>query len=112
VCRDYAHLAIALCRCMNIPARYCTGYQGDIGVPVQGIMDFSAWFEVYLGGRWHAFDARNKMPRMARVLIARGRDAVDVPIVLPFGAAELVAFEVANAESLDGGAPGEAPSQG
>lgn len=111
VCRDYAHLAIALCRCMNIPARYCTGYLGDIGVPVQGIMDFSAWFEVYLGGRWHTFDARNNMPRMARVLIARGRDAVDVPIAHTFGAAELVAFEVASAEALDGAAR-EAPSQG
>ncbi|MFZ5685676.1 MAG: transglutaminase-like domain-containing protein [Pseudomonadota bacterium] len=112
VCRDYAHLAIALCRCMNIPARYCTGYLGDIGVPVRGIMDFSAWFEVYLGGRWHTFDARNNMPRMARVLIARGRDAVDVPIAHTFGAAELVAFEVVSAEALDGGAPGDAPSQG
>ena len=66
------------CRCMNIPARYCTGYMGDIGVPVVGVMDFSAWFEVYLGGRWYTFDARNNMPRMGRVLIARGRDAVDV----------------------------------
>ncbi|OJU10830.1 MAG: transglutaminase, partial [Caulobacterales bacterium 68-7] len=68
VCRDYAHLAIALCRCMNIPARYCTGYLGDIGVPVVGVMDFSAWFEVYLGDAWYTFDARNNMPRMARVL--------------------------------------------
>ena len=100
VCRDYAHLAVAFCRCMNIPARYCTGYMGDIGVPVVGVMDFSAWFEVYLGGRWHTFDARNNMPRMARVLIARGRDAVDVPIAHTFGTAHLVKFEVTSAEAL------------
>jgi transglutaminase-like putative cysteine protease len=100
VCRDYAHLAVAFCRCMNIPARYCTGYMGDIGVPVQGVMDFSAWFEVFLGDRWYVFDARNNMPRMARVLIARGRDAVDVPICTTFGAAQLVKFEVTSAEAL------------
>jgi transglutaminase-like putative cysteine protease len=98
VCRDYAHLAIAFCRSMNIPARYCTGYLGDIGVPVVGVMDFSAWFEVYLGGRWYAFDARNNMPRMARVLIARGRDAVDVPIAHTFGVANLMKFEVTSHE--------------
>jgi len=99
VCRDYAHLAITLCRCLNIPARYCTGYMGDIGVPVVGVMDFSAWFEVYLGGRWYAFDARNNMPRMARVLIARGRDAVDVPIAFTFGVAHLVGFDVTSVEA-------------
>jgi transglutaminase-like putative cysteine protease len=99
VCRDYAHLAIAFCRCLNIPARYCTGYMGDIGVPVAGVMDFSAWFEVYLGGRWHTFDARNNMPRMARVLIARGRDAVDVPIATTFGVAHLAGFEVTSVEA-------------
>ena len=99
VCRDYAHLAIAFCRCMNIPARYCTGYMGDIGVPVVGVMDFSAWFEVYLGGAWHTFDARNNMPRMARVLIARGRDAVDVPIANTFGPATMAAFEVTSVEA-------------
>jgi len=99
VCRDYAHLAVAFCRCMNIPARYCTGYLGDIGVPVVGVMDFSAWFEVYLGGRWYAFDARNNMPRMCRVLIARGRDAVDVPIANTFGTAQLVKFEVTSLEA-------------
>jgi len=99
VCRDYAHLAIALCRCMNIPARYCTGYMGDIGVPVVGVMDFSAWFEVYLGGRWYTFDARNNMPRMARVLIAHGRDAVDVPIANTFGVAHLTKFEVVSVEA-------------
>jgi transglutaminase-like putative cysteine protease len=94
VCRDYAHLAVAFCRCMNIPARYCTGYLGDIGVPVVGVMDFSAWFEVYLGDRWYTFDARNNMPRMARVLIARGRDAVDVPIANTFGPNTLASFKV------------------
>jgi transglutaminase-like putative cysteine protease len=99
VCRDYAHLAVAFCRCMNIPARYCTGYMGDIGVPVVGVMDFSAWFEVYLGDRWYTFDARNNIPRMARVLIARGRDAVDVPIATTFGAAHLAGFEVVSVEA-------------
>lgn len=99
VCRDYAHLAVAFCRCMNIPARYCTGYLGDIGVPVAGIMDFSAWFEVYLGGAWRTFDARNNMPRMARVLIARGRDAVDVAIANTFGPATLVGFTVTSVEA-------------
>jgi transglutaminase-like putative cysteine protease len=100
VCRDYAHLAIALCRCMNIPARYCTGYMGDIGVPVIGVMDFSAWIEVYLGGRWYTFDPRNNMPRMARVLIARGRDAVDVAIATTFGPARLEKFEVVSFETM------------
>jgi transglutaminase-like putative cysteine protease len=99
VCRDYAHLAVAFCRCMNIPARYCTGYLGDIGVPVVGVMDFSAWFEVYLGGRWYAFDARNNMPRMARVLIARGRDATDVAIANTFGVAHLKSFAVTSVEA-------------
>jgi len=99
VCRDYAHLAVAFCRCMNIPARYCTGYLGDIGVPVRGIMDFSAWFEVYFGGAWRTFDARNNMPRMARVLIARGRDAVDVAIANTFGEANLVGFTVTSLEA-------------
>ena len=99
VCRDYAHLAVTFCRCMNIPARYCTGYLGDIGVPVVGEMDFSAWFEVYLGGRWYVFDARNNIPRMARVLIARGRDAVDVPIANTFGVANLTKFQVTSVEA-------------
>jgi transglutaminase-like putative cysteine protease len=94
VCRDYAHLAIAFCRCMNIPARYCTGYLGDIGVPIEGVMDFSAWFEVYLGGRWYVFDARNNIPRIGRILIARGRDATDVAISNTFGPAFLVGFKV------------------
>jgi len=86
VCRDYTHLAITFCRCMNIPARYCTGYLGDIGMPPPyGPMDFAAWFEVYLDGQWHTFDARNNIPRIGRVLIARGRDAADVAISSTFG---------------------------
>jgi transglutaminase-like putative cysteine protease len=95
VCRDFAHLAIALCRCMNIPARYCTGYLGDIGIPPPyGPMDFSAWFEVYLVGSWYTFDARNNTPRIGRVLMARGRDAIDVAISTTFGANALVGFKV------------------
>jgi transglutaminase-like putative cysteine protease len=95
VCRDYAHLAVALCRCMNIPARYCTGYLGDIGVPPSpDPMDFSAWFEAYLGGRWHTFDPRNLVPRIGRVLIAQGRDAADVPISTAFGPNVLKSFRV------------------
>ncbi len=95
VCRDYAHLAIALCRCMNIPARYCTGYLGDMGtLPPYGVMDFAAWFEVYLGGNWHTFDARNNVPRIGRVLIARGRDAADVAIATTFGQNTLESFKV------------------
>ena len=98
VCRDYAHLAVAFCRCMNIPTRYCTGYLGDIGVPVIGVMDFSAWFEVYLGGRWYTFDARNNKRRIGRVLMARGRDATDVAIANTFGQADLVGFTVISEE--------------
>ena len=95
VCRDFAHLAITLCRCMNIPARYCTGYLGDIGVPpVPEPMDFSAWFEVYLGGRWYTFDARHNTPRIGRVLMARGRDAADVALSTSFGHTRLASFEV------------------
>jgi transglutaminase-like putative cysteine protease len=95
VCRDYAHLAVAFCRCMNIPARYCTGYLGDIGVPPSDEpMDFAAWFEAYLGGAWHTFDARNNVPRIGRVLIARGRDATDVAIATTFGSNTLVGFTV------------------
>ena len=86
VCRDFAHLAVALCRCMNIPARYCTGYLGDIGIPLDpDPMDYSAWFEVYLGGRWYTFDARHNKPRIGRIVIARGRDAADVAIATTFG---------------------------
>ena len=95
VCRDFAHLAVTLCRCMNIPARYCTGYLGDIGVPADAApMDFSAWFEVYLGGRWYTFDARHNKPRIGRILMARGRDATDVAIVTSFGPCTLAGFKV------------------
>lgn len=95
VCRDFNHLAVAFCRCMNIPARYCTGYLGDIGMPPPyGPMDFAAWFEVYLDGQWHTFDARNNIPRIGRVLIARGRDAGDVALSNAFGANSLWSFRV------------------
>ena len=95
VCRDFAHLAITLCRCMNIPARYCTGYLGDIGVPpVDDPMDFSAWFEAYLSGRWYTFDARHNTPRIGRILMARGRDATDVAISTSFGMVTLAKFVV------------------
>ena len=95
VCRDFAHLAIALCRCMNIPARYCTGYLGDIGVPVDvNPMDFSGWFEAYLGDRWYTFDARHNKPRIGRILMARGRDATDVALVTTFGPCTLAGFKV------------------
>jgi transglutaminase-like putative cysteine protease len=86
VCRDFAHLAITLCRCLNIPARYCTGYLGDIGVPpADAPMDFAGWFEAYLGGSWHTFDPRNNQRRIGRILMARGRDAADVAISTTFG---------------------------
>jgi len=99
VCRDFAHLAVTLCRCMNIPARYCTGYLGDIGVPVDPApMDFSAWFEVYLDGHWYTFDARHNHPRIGRIVMARGRDAADVAISTTFGAAQLVKFAVITEE--------------
>jgi transglutaminase-like putative cysteine protease len=95
VCRDYTHLAIALCRCLNIPARYCTGYVSDIGKPPPyPLMDFAAWIEVYLGGRWWVFDPRNNDIRFGRVLIARGRDAADVPLTHSFGQHELKDFRV------------------
>jgi len=99
VCRDFTHLAVTLCRCMNIPARYCTGYLGDIGVPPPYAPgDFAAWMEVYLGGRWHTFDPRNNVPRIGRVLIARGRDASDVAIATTFGPNALVEFTVVTDE--------------
>jgi len=109
VCRDFAHLAVTLCRCMNIPARYCTGYLGDIGVPpVPDPMDFSAWFEVYLGGRWHTFDARHNRPRIGRILMATGRDATDVAISTSFGTTTLAGFRVITDEIP---APREAPDR-
>lgn len=102
VCRDYAHLAVALCRCLNIPARYCTGYLGDMGVvPPPGPMDFAGWFEAYLGGTWHCFDARNNTPRIGRILMARGRDATDVALSTAFGVNQLVRFEVETQEVTD-----------
>lgn len=95
VCRDYAHLAITLCRSMNIPARYCTGYLGDMGMPPPyEEMDFAAWFEAYLDGRWYIFDPRNNTPRIGRILLARGRDATDVAIVTAFGPNTLKSFKV------------------
>jgi transglutaminase-like putative cysteine protease len=95
VCRDYAHLAITFCRCLNIPARYCTGYLGDMGMPPPyGPMDFAGWFEVWLDGHWYTFDARNNTPRIGRVLIARGRDAADVAISNTFGPNALKRFVV------------------
>jgi transglutaminase-like putative cysteine protease len=99
VCRDYAHLAIALCRCMNIPARYCTGYLGDIGVPVDvNPMDFSGWAEVFLDGRWWTMDARHNHPRIGRIVMGRGRDAADVAISTAFGVANLKRFEIVTDE--------------
>ena len=95
VCRDFQHLAVTFCRALNVPARYATGYLGDIGIPPQPYpMDFSAWFEVYLGGRWWTLDARHNTPRIGRVLMAVGRDATDVALTTSFGPANLVNFEV------------------
>jgi len=103
VCRDFMHLAITFCRCLNVPARYCTGYLGDIGVPpVHQPMDFSAWFEVFLGGKWYAFDARNNVPRIGRILMARGRDAADVALTTSFGVNQLQTFKVWTDEVLEG----------
>ncbi len=99
VCRDFTHLAVTLCRCLNIPARYCNGYLGDIGVPLDPApMDFNAWFEVYLGGRWYTFDARHNTPRIGRVLLARGRDAADIPMFTSYGPHTLTKFVVITEE--------------
>ena len=113
VCRDYAHLAVAFCRCMNIPARYVNGYLGDIGVPITGPMDFAAWIEVYLDGQWYTFDPRNNKPRIGRIVVAYGRDAADVPLIHSFGphilrtfqvwTDEVVAADAAPALALDSG---------
>lgn len=102
VCRDYAHLALTFCRCMNIPARYCTGYVSDIGLPPPyATQDFAAWIEVFLDGAWHMFDPRNHSPRKGRILIARGRDATDVPLTLTFGISTLVNITVTTEEAPD-----------
>ncbi len=99
VCRDFAHLALTFCRCLNIPARYCTGYLGDIGVPLnEAPGDFSGWFEVFLSGRWWTFDARHNTPRIGRILIGRGRDATDVPVLNTFGPHTLGRFEIVTEE--------------
>jgi transglutaminase-like putative cysteine protease len=105
VCRDFQHLAIALCRAMHIPARYATGYLGDIGVPVVLPMDFSAWYEVWLGDRWWTFDARNQKPRIGRVLMATGRDAADVAITTSFGVSWLNRFSVVSDEVIKSETP-------
>ncbi len=99
VCRDFAHTALTFCRCMNIPARYTTGYLGDIGVPRStSPMDFSGWFEVFLGGKWHTCDARHNKPRIGRIVMARGRDATDVALTTSYGSAPLVGFKVVTDE--------------
>jgi len=99
VCRDFAHLAITLCRCLNIPARYVNGHLGDIGVAYNpDPMDYAAWMEVYLGGRWHTFDPRNNARRIGRIVVARGRDAVDVPMIQSFGTHVLSGFRVVTEE--------------
>ena len=99
VCRDFMHLAVTFCRCLNIPARYVSGYLGDIGVPAAPYpMDFSAWFEVFLGGKWHTFDARHNQRRIGRILMAVGRDAADVALTTNFGSAKLLKFHVITEE--------------
>ncbi len=101
VCRDFQQPAITLCRATHIPARYATGYLGDIGVPVAGEMDFSAWYEVHLGDRWWSFDARNHKPRIGRVLMATGRDAADVAITTSFGTSWLNRSSVVSDEVIE-----------
>lgn len=104
VCRDFTHLAIAFCRCLNIPTRYCTGYLSDIGeAEPYPPGDFAAWMEVYLDCQWWVFDPRNNSPRKGRILVARGRDAADVPLVQTFGAHLLTGFEVWTHEVLEVG---------
>ena len=99
VCRDFTHLAVTLCRCLNIPARYCNGYLGDIGVPPDPTpMDFNAWFEAYVGGRWYTYDPRHNARRIGRILIARGRDAEDIPMITSFGPHKLARFRVITEE--------------
>jgi transglutaminase-like putative cysteine protease len=101
VCRDFAHLLVTLCRAMNIPARYVSGYLGDIGVPATGLGDFSGWCEVYIDSRWYTFDARHNIPRLGRILMVRGRDATDVAMITSFGAYELIGFRVWTHELTD-----------
>jgi transglutaminase-like putative cysteine protease len=99
VCRDFAHLALTFCRCMGIPARYCTGYMGDIGIPPEPEpMDFSGWFEAYLSGQWYTFDARHVVPRIGRILMGTGRDAADVALTTSFGRMNLSKFVVVSEE--------------
>ena len=99
VCRDFAHLALTFCRCMGIPARYCTGYMGDIGIPPEPYpMDFSGWFQAYLSGRWYTFDARHNVPRIGRILMAVGRDAADVALSTSFGRMTLAKFFIVSEE--------------
>src|ERR1700733_3460498 len=99
VCRDFAHLALTFCRCMGLPARYCTGYMGDIGIPYDPApMDFSGWFEVYLSAQWYPFDARHNHPRIGRILMGTGRDAADVALTTSFGRMDLVKFSVVSDE--------------
>ena len=103
VCRDFQHLCITLHRALNLPARYVTGYLGDIGVPYNPApMDFSAWHEVYLGGRWWAMDGRHNVPRIGRTLMATGRDAVDVALTTQFGSGWLQSFKVVTEEVREG----------
>jgi transglutaminase-like putative cysteine protease len=111
VCRDFAHLAVAFCRCLNIPARYVNGHLGDIGVPVVDPMDYSAWIEVFLDGEWHTFDPRNNVPRIGRIVVARGRDAADIPLVNSFGPHVLQSFRVWTYEVPDAASDGSAPSR-
>jgi len=102
VCRDFAHLALTLCRCMNIPARYVTGYMGDIGIPLDGSpMDFSGWFEVYLSGKWHTCDARHNKQRIGRIMIGTGRDAADVALTTSFGRMKMSTFRVFTDEVME-----------
>ena len=99
VCRDFTHLGVALCRCLNIPARYCNGYLGDIGVPPDPApMDFNAWFEAFLGDRWLTFEPRHNRPRIGRILISRGSDAADIPMITTFGSHALTRFDVVTEE--------------
>src|SRR5204862_2578450 len=103
VCRDFAHLALTFCRCMGIPARYCTGYLGDIGIPPEPVpMDFSGWFEAFLSGIWYTFDARHVAPRIGRILMATGRDAADAALTTSFGRMNLTKFVVISGEVTAG----------